>query len=474
MKVAQSASSRAKLPLLDKVLKTIDKYSMLKRGDRVLIGVSGGPDSVALLHLLYKLKDEYKLDLFVAHLNHGLRGDESERDEKFVKKLCKQLKTGCFIKRLKKGELKKTKGVSLEETARRLRYRYFELLAKKYKCNRIALGHTADDQAETVLMRFIRGSGLRGLGGIPPVRKNGLIIRPLIDVWRREIEEYLEKEGIPFVMDSTNLNSVFLRNRFRHELIPYIEKNFNPNIKECLVRMGEIFRKDEELLRKFISSEKDIYEIKEDGVKINLKKFETLSEPEQLRIIRSAIEEFRGDLRHFDMVHFYEILNMAKTQKPNQKKELPGNLMAIKEYRILKILHNKKKKLNKKIKVKLKINGRTSIPALDFVVDSKIIDRNKIKTLKVPEKIALLDYDKLEKPLFFRTYEHGDRFIPFGSHGSKKLKDFFIDLKIPLEERYRIPVLVSKNIIVWVAGLRIDDRFKVTEETKKILKLKII
>jgi tRNA(Ile)-lysidine synthase len=463
-----------RMPLIIKnVLGTIEKYSMLRKGDRVLIGVSGGPDSIALLHILLRLKDEYELKLKVGHLNHGLRGEESDRDERFVKNLCKQLKIKCYTKRLKKGELESAKGVSPEESARRARYKYFEWLSKKLKCNRIALGHTADDQAETVLMRFVRGSGLRGLGGIPPVRKNGLIIRPLINLWRKEIEEFLEKEKILFVIDSTNESMKFLRNRLRQELIPYIEKNFNPNIKECLVRMGELFRYDEELLSEFLRTGKNFYEITGDKININLKIFKKLSEPAQLRVIRRAIEEFLGDLRHFQKVHFNDILKIAMGKKPNVKIVLPRDLIAIREYSKLSICYNKNGELMNKFKVKLKINGKTLISALKSTIESEVISRNEVKTLNVSCNMALLDFDKLKKPLVVRTYEHGDRFIPLGSSGSKKLKDFFIDLKIPLEERYRTPILVSNDRIAWVAGLRIDDRFKVTEETKRILRLKI-
>ncbi len=459
--------------LLKKVRKTIEKYSMLKKGDRVLIGLSGGTDSMALLHILCKLKGEYNLQLVVGLLNHGLRREESDRDERFVEDVCKKLNIRCYSKKIKSGCLK-IKGLSIEESARKARYKYFDELVRRLRCNRIALGHNADDQAETVLMRFIRGSGLKGIGGIPPVRKRGLIIRPLIEVWRSEIEEFLKKEGIPFVLDSTNKSMDFLRNRYRHELIPFIEKNFNPNIKKSLVRMAEIFRKDEELLNEKIKLSESFYKKEAMGIVINLDVFKGLSRGEKLRIIRKAIEDLLGDLRHFNAVHFQDILKVSETQKPNQRIYLPRQLMAVREYKMLKILFNKDGEIKTKFNVKLKINGSTLIPHLNIKIKSKLVLRKEIRTLKVDNNIALLDYDKLKKPLFFRNYFHGDRFIPLGSPGTKKLKDFFIDEKLPLGERYRTPILVSKDKIVWVAGYRIDDRFKVTDETAHVLMLEIL
>lgn len=458
--------------LLKKVRKTIEKYSMLKNGDRVLIAVSGGPDSIALMNILYELKDEFNLKLIVAHLNHGLRGKESDRDEEFVKDAAKRLNLKCYTKRIKPGMLKE-KGVSPEESARRARYKYFEGLVNRLHCNRIALGHNADDQAETILMRFIRGSGLKGLGGIPPVRKNGLIIRPLIEVFRKEIEEFLKKEKIPYVIDSTNKSMDFLRNKYRHKLIPFIEKEFNPNIKKTVLRMAEIFRNEEKFLSEITKSSKNLYRKINDGVVIDLTVLNTFSVAKKLRIIRSAIEELSGNLLHFGHVHFYDILKISENQKPNQRLNLPGNLIAIKEYNQLKILFNKNEEITQKFNVTLNINNKTLIPALKCVVESKLILRKDIRRLKTPPDTALLDYDKLEKPLFFRNYCYGDRFFPLGAPGTKKLKDFFIDSRIPLQERYRIPLLISGDKIAWVAGLRIDDRFKVTDETKRVLKLKI-
>lgn len=459
--------------LLKKVRKTIEKYSMLKKGDRVLVAVSGGPDSIALLNILYELREEYNLKLMVVHLNHGLRGKESDRDEKFVRRMAERLNLKCYSKRIKPGALKEN-GVSPEESARRARYKYFEQLIQRLHCDRIALGHNADDQAETVLMRFIRGSGLKGLGGIPPVRKKGMIIRPLIESSRKEIEEFLKTRNITYVIDSTNQSKNFLRNRYRHELIPFIEKNLNPRLKKSLVRMAEIFRRDEELINKKIKPRGSFYKKNNEGIVIKLNLFKRLSKGKKLRIIMRVIEDLLGDLRHFGAVHFQDILKISESKKPNQKIYLPRKLTAVRDYKLLKILFNKKRELETKFNVKLKINDRTLIVSLNTCIESRLIFKKDIKRLKMPKNMALLDYDKLEKPLFFRNYCHGDRFIPLGSPGTKKLKDFFIDEKVPLERRYKIPVLVSKDKIVWVAGYRIDDRFKVTDDTEHVLMLKVV
>lgn len=455
-----------------KVTRTIEEFNMLKRKDRVLVAVSGGPDSMALLNVLFELKDEYELTLFVAHLNHGLRGDESDRDEQFVKEYVEKMGLPVYIKKVS-SEVLKCKGVSLEERARQVRYEYFDELAEELNCQRIALGHTADDQAETILMRFLRGSGIKGLSGIPPVRKKGRIIRPLINVFRDEVIRYLEERKIPYMIDSTNKAQDFLRNRIRQKLIPLIEKEFNQGIKKTLLRLGDLFRVEDELIEEIVKSLKGVAKISKGTATIDLEKFKKLNKGEKLRILRYVLRRLLGDLRQIELIHLEEILEIVRSSKPNQFVYLPRGLLVVKEYNQLKILYNKNVLKRDEFNVPLKINGKTLIGTSGFIIESKLIMKKSLKTLKTDSKTALLDYEKLDSSLYFRNYKHGDRFIPLGSLGSKKLKDFFIDEKVPLTMRYRIPILVSGNQIVWVAGYRIDDRFKVTDKTRQVLKLRI-
>ena len=464
------------MQLINKIKSIIKKYSMLRHGDRVLVGVSGGPDSMALLDILNELKNEFNLQLAVAHLNHGLRGKESNRDEDFVKRMTKIYGLKCYSKKLRRGFLK-MKGVSPEESARKARHKYFEFLLKKKRFTRIALGHTADDQAETVLMRFLRGSGLRGISGIPPVRKSGEIIRPLIGIWKTDVKTYLKQKKIDYVIDSTNISQDFLRNRIRNNLIPYLEKNFNPNIKNNLVRMAEIFSMEEKMLDRFTKMiEKDVLLVSGDSAFVNLEKFNLFDRGARIRLIQKAIETILGDLKQFGSAHFENILSLASGSTPNTEIALPRSLICGREYNRIKIYTKKdikNNKLSEKINVKLNINGKTILALSGMTIKSKVVLRNKIKSLIDPDNLAYLDLDKLAEPLFFRNYIDGDRFIPLGSQGSKKLKDFFIDEKVPKDIRRRIPILISGSSIAWVAGYRIDERFRVIRNTKRVLSLEI-
>ena len=227
--------------ILHKVRKTIEKHRMLSRGDRVIVGVSGGRDSVVLLSVLTRLRPAYGTSLVVAHLNHGLRGNEACRDEAFVKKLAHDLGLPCETRSVSVRGLR-TKRTTLQEAAREARFLFFRELVKKYGATKVALGQNADDQAETMVMRFIRGAGLAGLKGIPPVRDE--IIHPLIEVTRAEIEAYMTEEGLAHVEDSSNRKDVYLRNRIRKHLIPVLEE-YNPNLKMTLGRMGQVLSFEE-------------------------------------------------------------------------------------------------------------------------------------------------------------------------------------------------------------------------------------
>ena len=232
--------------MLDRVRKTIEDYRMLSPGDKVVVGVSGGADSIALLNILRGMND-LKLDITAAHLNHGLRGEEADRDARFVEKAASALGLNYEYKKVDTLSYKEEKKLSLEDAARELRYEFFDEVRQRLKADKVATAHSRDDQAETVLMRLIRGSGLKGLSGISPVSRS-YIIRPLLFIGRSEIEEYLKLRSIDWVEDSSNESYEFLRNRVRRELIPAL-KSYNPRIVETLARTAEVLKADEELIR---------------------------------------------------------------------------------------------------------------------------------------------------------------------------------------------------------------------------------
>jgi len=319
---------------LDKINSTIKKYNMLEKRDLVLVGVSGGPDSVALLHILYELKKEYSLNILIAHLDHKFRGEESRADRRFCEDLAEKYKLEILWEEIDVPKITKEKGISPEEAARFERYDFFKRICGQRGMNKIAVGHTRDDQAETVLMRIIRGAGMAGLGGISPVKEmQGFkIIRPLIEVSRREIESFILESALKFRKDSSNEKTIFTRNKIRLELIPLLEKEFNPNIKEVLANMAENLQIENDFLskyakRKFKSSSK----IKQGQIAIGIKKFKEFPDAVRKRVLRAALEELKGDLRRLTYQHWKEMEELINERPVNSVVDLPAGINVIKE-----------------------------------------------------------------------------------------------------------------------------------------------
>jgi tRNA(Ile)-lysidine synthase len=233
--------------LIDAVLKTIKENNMFDKGDRVIVAVSGGPDSITLLHILYKLREELSISIFVAHINHCLRGEESDKDEEYVKKFCENLNIEFSSKRVNIDEIAKVKNISSESAGREARYEFFKELRKKFSAQKVAIAHNANDQAETILMRIMRGTGTEGLIGIKPVR-DAVFVRPLINSTRNQIEEYCLKNNLSPRIDKTNLEAIYARNKVRLQLIPYIQHNFNKDIINVLNRLSYTAKVDNEYL----------------------------------------------------------------------------------------------------------------------------------------------------------------------------------------------------------------------------------
>lgn len=458
--------------LLNKVGKTVLKYRMLSSADKVLVAFSGGPDSLALLYVLLELRDKYELSIHVAHLNHMLRGEESERDEHRAEEVCKKLGLPYTIARENVDSLRK-KGESLEESARRVRYQFLTTTAQKVKAPKVAVGHTRDDLVETVLMRIIRGTGEEGLAGIPGTRELApdiKIIRPLLEVNRKEIEEYLRRKDIEPTKDSSNLNTDVFRNRVRHQLIPYLQK-YNPQVKESLFRLAKTFRQNEEYFQhEIISILQRIALPSSGGLRINVK--ELLSYPEflQYRVLREAIKKVGHDLKDIGSIHLEEIYKIIRSRKANLVYDLPHRLEVCKEYNYLKISPQKTRKLVR-YQYCLNLGEELFIPEIQR---SLCINWGKLSQTNYGDpRVVFMDADKVRFPLTVRNRRVGDCFHPLGLKGRKKLKDFFIDEKIPLGERERIPLLISGKDIVWVVGYRISDLVKISTHTERVLKAEV-
>jgi tRNA(Ile)-lysidine synthase len=321
--------------LIRKVKSTVNKYRMLDKHSSVLAGLSGGPDSVALLYSLVSLKNEYRLNIYIAHMDHMFRGEESRQDRKFCECLAHSLGLPIFCEERDIPAISKKKGISPEEAARFERYDFFFRVMRKMRADKIAVGHTSDDQAETVLMRIMRGSGVSGLRGISPVKEiNGaVIIRPLIEITRREIECFLKERAIECRHDSSNDKVIFTRNRVRHELIPYLEDKFNPNIKEVLVNMAENLREEDDFLDRFSGRKFKIMSGKNSSgeIFIDMRKFKKQPAAVKKRILRKALKELKGDLRRFTYQHWREVEDLISARPVTSIVDLPGGIDIRKE-----------------------------------------------------------------------------------------------------------------------------------------------
>ena len=452
-----------------KVKETIARYGMIDPEDVIIVAVSGGPDSVCLLDILHGLMKELKIRLVVAHYDHGLRPAEDESETQFVHRFAASMNLPFETEKASLNIEEKTS--SIEEKAREARYGFLERLKNRFHAKKIAVGHNLNDQAETVIMRLLRGSGPSGLAGIPPCRDNK-IIRPLIEIKREEIESYLNARKISYVTDSSNLKASYLRNKIRLELMPELLK-YQPRLIEHLGRMSVILRDENEYLdlkaEEWVQRES---ELRPDGdILIPISSFTGLPRSLGNRTIRCLLMKIGGSLRRIDQSHIQSVYNLTRSKKPQGIINLPNGLMVKKVYD--RLAFTAKKKKPEGFLYTLEGPGTFYLEQIEKTISLVEMEGSVDLNMRNSLWTGYFDADKLEYPLAVRNFHKGDRFVPFGMRGHKKIKDFFIDLKIPSEIRASTPILISQDIPVWVCGYRIDERFKVTPDTKKILKVAI-
>ncbi|UCC66080.1 MAG: tRNA lysidine(34) synthetase TilS [Deltaproteobacteria bacterium] len=452
--------------ILSRVKQTIHHHHMILPGEQLGVAVSGGIDSVVLMDILASLSEELQISLMVLHLNHGIRGEEAERDKRFVQDLSKRYTLPFLAKKVDVPGYMREASLSLQEAARELRYRFFAEAMETHNLDKVALGQSADDQAETVLMRFIKGGGTRGLTGIPYIRE-GRYIRPLLDIWRKELQGYAEQKGLTFVQDSSNQKRTYLRNRIRHELLPYL-REYNPNIKERLRQLAQIMGEDNLYLEELAQEVTEGIVKGEREVSIAIPQLLSLPSALQVRVLqRSFAHISSGTILGYP--HLKGILRMVQQGGGSKRITLPRGLGAERVYDTLILRTGGGTKEARVKETTLHVPGRTSLDDLGMAIEATICEGGA--PLHPNPSEAYLDCDRLIFPLRLRSYRPGDSFIPLGMEGRKKLKEFFIDLKIPRAQRGKIPLVISGSDICWVTGWRIDERFKIGQETKKILKL---
>jgi len=465
-------------PLLEqRVLEFIRKHQLIAGQSKLLVAVSGGPDSVCLLHILVKLGDELGVKLHVAHLNHQLRGAEADADARYVADLANHLGLLSTIEQRDVSAYRARRRISLEEAAREVRYSFLAEVARSIGTEKVAVGHTIDDQAETILMHLIRGAGIRGLRGLQPRSKwlspeHGLtIVRPLLEISREETVRYCQNHHLIPRIDTSNLSLSLLRNRIRHQLIPLLQ-SYNPQTAEALLRTARIAADDLAFLDdEAIRLWGEIAEEENGTVILNKEKFYCLPIALKRHLLRIAIERLIGDIKDIEAQHIERVV--AALDKPAGKRiNLLGDLSFFIEYDRY-LLGRDPAALSPfpllEAEFPLNLPGETLLPG--WRAEATIISREQM-TANHDDFTAYLDLDKTGDKLVVRSRQRGDRFQPLGMSQPKKLAEFMVDTRIPHAWRQRIPIVCSPRQILWVVGCRIDDRVKITGTTRRILSLK--
>ena len=464
--------------LMHHVAEAIKRQRLIQRGDRIVVAVSGGPDSVALLSALHGLASSWNLSLSAAHFNYGLRGRESDDDAAFVMRLCERFSIPYLCERLTLTE-DLWKGRSLQEAAREVRYAALLRLCESLGANKVALGHTRDDQAETVVMWLLRGAGMTGLSGMPCLRPP--FIRPLLTVGRMDVLSYLSEQGLEFREDSSNAKPIYLRNRVRHDVLPLL-KQFNPAILDVLTRQADILREEDRCLDSMAAKEfaRVGREVHNNEWVLDRTGLLALPLAVQRRVVRKAIQRTSGVNRGpsfgavsllFDRVVHGCSGSRATIRQVNVSREYGKILFQSPG------IDPRATGGGASLSAALPVPSTVSWPLTGQRLQADLVHSSQSDQMCPPlsPMQAMLDADRLTLELQVRGWRPGDRFHPFGLDGhQKKLQDLFADLKVPRSARARIPLVIAPEGIVWVAGYRTDHRFRVTASTRRLLRLTLL
>ena len=462
--------------LREQVQDFIHEHGLISPGDRLLVAVSGGPDSVALLHLLFELREELDLHLEVAHLQHGIRGEEAKADARFVAELAAKLGLRFHLKEISLPQLISAAGKgNLEALARDERQRFFADVVREQGLRKVATAHTLDDQAETVLMRFLRGSGMKGLGGMAPLHPitapaSLTVIRPLLGVSKSEILDYLGERRASFCIDRTNQDPALLRNWIRLELLPKIRERVDAKLPERLSHQAELLRDEENAISQV--ARRKLEEIRgADG----LRREALLGEPKsmQRRILRLWIEAVRGNLRGLDFAHMKDMLHLIEHGAPHGRLALPGGWQLRREYDRVKLAPRSARLKLPCYSYNFVIGSTLTIPQAGWEIRSELV-KPPLAHFPADPMEAFFDAACLTEDLIVRNFRKGDFFQPLGMAGHKKIKNLFIENKLALSARALWPLLATVNEVLWIPGYGRSERAKITYETASILRVKLV
>lgn len=432
---------------------------------KIIIAVSGGIDSITLANLFIETKNILNLELRIAHINHQLRGSESNRDQNFVKNFAIKNKLSFDLLIANTNKIKKYEKRNIQDVARKIRYEYLRNMTEKQNCNFISTAHTMDDNAETILLNLFRGSGLKGLSGIPQATTEGgiKIVRPLLSFKRSEIEKYSKLKKLKWVEDSSNEKNKYSRNQIRHLLIPEIQKKYNPQIVETLHNTSQIFNEYSNFLQKkvelFIS--KNIKETN-NTFEVNLSKLKNLENILQQSVFKNILIKLSIEPTFKLIAALSNLLHLQSGAKLDCNKKW----IALIDHNLLIFT---KRTLHPDFKFLLKNTGKVSFDGWEVSIEKTKLPKNFKQNKN--QNVEFIDADKLKFPITIRNWQMGDSFFPLGMYGKKKISDYFTDQKIPFLTKSNTPILESTKKIIWVAGFRLDERFKITNKTKNIYKL---
>ena len=446
--------------------KTVKKYNMLSSGDTVIAGVSGGADSLALLCLLCEAAPRFGINIHVVHINHRLRGKDADGDQAFVENFCRTRNIPCTSYIYEVEQYAAENGLSCEEAGRALRYASFERIAKTYSSPKIATAHHLSDNCETVLHNILRGSGTTGLAGIRPVR--GIYIRPLIETSRSEIEEYLRSNNIEWRTDETNFHAIYTRNKIRLELIPYLKNNYNISIESAINRLSGLCREDDDYLHICAAREfSECCSTDENGaVKMDKHKFKSLHTAIKRRLLRYVLEYMKIPLKDVHMTHIDDCIKFLETAQS-------GSFFRISACNIVMqqsgALFTEEAPTVEDYEYTICEGQTVFIKSTGQSISCKKVSKYE----KSDRNTAFVNADMTNGIFRIRNRRNGDKIRMFGLNGSKKLKDYFIDNKIDVCIRNKIPLIVYNNEVVWISGMCLNENYKVTSHTENILKFEI-
>lgn len=395
--------------VFEKVLSTINKHNLIESGDKIVIGISGGPDSVCLLHILSRLKDKLDIELYAAHLNHQIRGIEAQKDALYVSDICDKMGITYFLKSIDVPKYCEDNNLSIEEGARKLRYEMFDEIKQKTKSNKIAVGHNLNDQAETVLMRIMRGTGLQGLRGIEYARENG-VIRPLLDIERKDIEEYCEVHNLNPRIDESNLENIYTRNKIRLELIPYMKDNFNTNLIESIVRMSNNLRSDSDYIESEAKSKfKNICKVTSDTVDIKINDFSKLHNAIKVRILREGIKSILGDTNFIEQKHIEDIIGFESESKINKMLTLPRGVFVYRKQDCITLTTTEIVIEDIDFLYNIPSNGFVKIKEVNTIIETQTMTIDRYKSGKVDKMSRGFDLNKIKGGMVVRSRQQGDK-----------------------------------------------------------------